>query len=63
MEYLYQILMNFWGFFFGGADYATTVTPNVLNIIEFLGMVTTIAVVMQVIVKPLFGFLPWNKKN
>lgn len=63
MEYLYQILMNFWGFFFGGADYATTVTPNVLNIIEFLGMVTTIAVVMQIIVKPLFGFLPWNKKN
>lgn len=63
MEYLYQILMNFWGFFFGGADYATTVTPNVLNIIEFLGMVTTIAVVMQVIVKPLFGFLPWNKQK
>lgn len=63
MEYLYQILMNFWGFFFGGADYATTVTPNVLNIIEFLGMVTTIAVVMQIIVKPLFGFLPWNKQK
>lgn len=63
MEYLYQILMNFWGFFFGGADYATTVTPNVLNCIEFLAMVTTIAVVMQIIVKPLFGFLPWNKKN
>lgn len=63
MEYLYQILMKFWGFFFGGPGYATTVTPNVLNCIEFLAMVTTIAVVMQFIMKPLFGFLPWNKKN
>ena len=63
MEYLYQIIMDFWGFFFGGTEYAATVTPNVLNCIEFLAMVTTIAVVMQVIVKPLFGFLPWNKQK
>lgn len=63
MQYLYEVIMNFWGFFFGGAEYATTVSPNVLNIIEFLGMVTTIAVVMQIIVKPLFGLLPWNKQK
>ena len=55
--------MNFWGFFFGGTEYATTVTPNVLNCIEFLAMITTIACVMQFIVKPLFGILPWNKSK
>ena len=63
MEYLYQILLDFWGFWFGGADYAATVSPNVLNIIELLGIATTIAVVMQIIVKPLFGLLPWNKQK
>lgn len=62
-ETLYQILLNFWGFFFGGTDYATTITPNLMNIIELLGVVSTIAIVMQFIVKPLLGFLPWNKKN
>ena len=61
--FLYEIIMDFWGFFFGGAEYAVSVTPNVLNCIEFLAMVTTIAVVMQIIVKPLFGFLPWNKQK
>ena len=63
MEYLYQILLDFWGFWFGGGDYAATVSPNVLNIIELLGIATTIAVVMQIIVKPLFGLLPWNKQK
>ena len=63
MQYLYEVIMNFWGFFFGGADYATTLTPNLLNIIEFLAAVSTIAVVMELIVKPLFGLLPWRKKQ
>ena len=59
-EYLYQVIMNFWGFFFGGADYAATVTPNLLNTIELLSVVTTVALVVQLIVKPLFGLMPWN---
>ena len=63
MQYLYEVIMNFWGFFFGGVDYATTLTPNLLNIIEFLAAVSTIAVVMELIVKPLFGLLPWRKKQ
>lgn len=63
MQYLYQVLYNFWGFFFGGAEFATTITPNLLNIVEFLGVVSTIAVVMQIIVRPLFGLLPWSKRQ
>ena len=55
--------MDFWGFFFGGTDYATTVTPNLLNVIELLSVVTTIALVVQLIVKPLFGLMPWNKRD
>lgn len=56
MEYLYQVITDFWGFWFGGTDYATTVTPNLMNVIELLSVVTTIALVVQLIVKPLFGF-------
>ena len=63
MQYLYQILLDFWGFFFGGTEYATQITPNLLNCVEFLALVSTIAVVIQLIIKPLFGFLPWNKKQ
>ncbi len=62
-EYLYQVILDFWGFFFGGTDYATTVTPSLLNTIELCAVVTTIALVVQLIVKPLFGLLPWNKSN
>ena len=62
-EYLYQVIMDFWGFFFGGTDYASTLTPNLLNVIELLSVVTTIALVVQLIVRPLFGLLPWNKKS
>ena len=63
MQYLYEVIKNFWGFFFGGTDYLTTVTPNLLNVIEFLSVVTTVALVVQLIVKPLFGLMPWNKNN
>ena len=63
MQYLYQVLMDFWGFWFGGADYAATMSPNLLNIIELLSVASTIALVMQLIVKPLFGILPWNRKD
>ena len=55
-------MQKFWGFFFGGADYATTLGENLLNIIELLSVVTTIALVTNLIIKPLFGLLPYNKK-
>lgn len=60
-EYLYQVIQKFWGFFFGGVDYATTLGENLLNIIELLSVVTTIALVTNLIIKPLFGLLPFNK--
>ena len=63
MQYLYEVIKNFWGFFFGGTNYLTTVTPNLLNVIELLSVVTTVALVVQLIVKPLFGLMPWNKNN
>lgn len=63
MQYLYEVLRNFWGFFFGGTDFAATMSPNLLNIIEFLAVVSTIAVVVKLIIEPLFGLLPWTKKK
>lgn len=63
MEYLFQIVKDFWGFWFGGQEYAATISENMLNIVELLAVVTTIAIVMQFIVKPLFGILPWNKRD
>ena len=60
-EYLYQVIQKFWGFFFGGVDYSTTLGENLLNIIELLSVVTTIALVTNLIIKPLFGLLPFNK--
>lgn len=63
MQYLYQVLYNFWGFFFGGSTFTTGLSSNLLNTIEFLAVVSTIAVVMQIIVRPLFGLLPWSKRQ
>ena len=62
MEYLYYVIHKFWGFFFGGVDYLSVLNTNMLNIIELLSVVTTIALVVQLIIKPLFGLLPYNKK-
>lgn len=61
MQYLYQVIHQFWGFFFGGVEYASELSPNLLNVIELLAVTTTIALVVNLIVKPLFGLLPFNK--
>ena len=61
-EYLYTVVLKFWGFFFGGVDYAETLGENLLNVIELLSVVTVIALVVNLIIKPLFGLLPYNKK-
>lgn len=61
MEYLFEVIHKFWGFFFGGVEYADVLSENLLNIIDLLAVTTTIALVVNLIVKPLFSMFPFNK--
>lgn len=50
MESLYDIVMTFWKFWFGGA--ATTIDESIF---QLLSVVTTIALVYGLLIRPIVG--------